>query len=147
MSLQNLSKIGQLEEHKTNAAQVRRMLESAERGIADARQESISPETRLDAAYRAIIQLCTVALWANGFRPARSRPGHHQTAIQSLVHTVGLHRDQMLLLEAFRVKRNAIDYTGDIVDEVSVARCIGAADDLLGDVTEWFARNKPELAG
>jgi len=28
------------------------MLDSAERSIADARQESVSPETRLDAAYR-----------------------------------------------------------------------------------------------
>ena len=66
MSLQNLLKIGQLEEHETNAEQVRRMLDSAKRGITDARQESISPETRLDAAYRAITQLCMVALWANG---------------------------------------------------------------------------------
>jgi len=61
MSLQNLLKIGQLEEHETNAEQVRRMLDSAERGIADARQDSISPETRLDAAYRVITQLCMVA--------------------------------------------------------------------------------------
>ena len=147
MSLQNLLKIGQLEEHETNAAQVRRMLESAERGIADARQESISPETRLDAAYRALMQLCMVALWANGFRPARSKPGHHQTMIQSLVHTIELRRDQMLLLETFRVKRNAIDYTGDNVDEASVDECIGAAAELLGDVTGWLARNKPELTG
>lgn len=145
MSLQNLLKIGQLDEHETNAAQVRRMLESAERSIADARQESISPETRLDAAYRAITQLCMVALWANGFRPAKSKPGHHQTMIQSLVHTVDLHRDQMLLLDTFRVKRNAIDYTGDEVDEVSVDECIGAAEDLLIRVTEWLATNNPEL--
>lgn len=131
MSLQNLFKIGQLEEHETNAAQVRRMLESAERSIADARHESISPETRLNAAYRAITQLCMVALWANGFRPARSKPGHHQTMIQSLVHTVGLGRDAMLLLDTFRVKRNAIDYTGDDVDEASVDECIRAADGLL----------------
>jgi len=54
MSLQNLLKIGQLEEYETNADQVRRMLDSAERSIADARQESISSETRLDAGYRAI---------------------------------------------------------------------------------------------
>ena len=62
MSLQNLLRIGQLERHETDAIQVRRMLESAERNIADARQSSISPATRLDAAYRAIMQLSTVAL-------------------------------------------------------------------------------------
>jgi hypothetical protein len=145
MSLQNLLKIGQLEEHETNAEQVRRMLDSAERSIADARQESISPETRLDAAYRAITQLCMVALWANGCRPSKSKPGHHQTMIQTLVHSIGLDRDQMLLLDTFRVKRNAIDYTGDDVDEASVDECIEAAHNLLRHVTQWLTNNKPEL--
>jgi len=145
MSLQNLSGIGQLEEHETSIAQVRRMLASAERSIADARQDSISPETRLDAAYRAITQLCMIALWANGFRPSRSKPGHHQTMIQSLVHSVELDRDQMLLLDAFRVKRNAIDYTGDDVDEASVEECIGAADNLLCHMITWLTTNVPAL--
>lgn len=146
MSLQNLLRIGQLELHEADARQVQRMLESAERSIADARQESISPETRLDAAYRAITQLSIAALWANDFRPARSRPGHHQTMIQSLVHTIELDRDEMLLLDTFRVKRNAIDYTGDAVDESSVDECIGAADRLLKCVCKWLAENKPGLA-
>ena len=145
MSLQNLLKIGQLERHETDARQVRRMLASSERCIADARQKSISPETRLDAAYRAITQLAMVALWVNGCRPARSRPGHHQTMIQSLVHSIGLDNDRMLLLETFRVKRNAIDYTGDEVDEASVQECIEAASDLLRRVTDWRARNRPDL--
>ena len=121
------------------------MLASAERSITDARQTSISPETRLDAAYRAITQLCMVALWANGYRPSRSRPGHHQTMIQSLVHSVELDPDQMLLLDTFRVKRNAIDYTGDDVDEASVEECIGAAGLLFNHLTSWLTDNKPEL--
>lgn len=146
MSLQNLLKIGQLEEHETDAAQVSQMIESAGRNISDAMQESIYPATRLTASYRAITQLCTIALWANGFRLVTSKPGHHLTMIQSLVHTVGLDRDQMLLLDTFRVKRNAIDYTGEDVDEASVDECIGAATNLLGCVTEWLARNRPELA-
>ena len=145
MSLQNLLGIGQLEEHETTVAQVHRMLTSAERSIADARQTAISPETRLDAAYRAITQLCMVALWANGYRPSKSRPGHHQTMIQSLVHSVELDLGQMLLLDTFRVKRNAIDYTGDDVDEASVEECIGAADRLFGHLTGWLSDNKPEL--
>lgn len=146
MHLHNLLKIGQLEEHETDAKQVRRMLQSAERSIADARQTTISPETRLDAAYRAITQLSMIALWANGFRPAKSKPGHHQTMIQSLVHTIKLDRDEMLLLDTFRVKRNAIDYTGEDVDEASVDECIGAAERLMTRVFEWLTDNKPELA-
>jgi hypothetical protein len=34
--------------------------------------------------------------------------------IQSLVHSVGVDNDQMTLLDTFRVKRNAIDYTGEV---------------------------------
>lgn len=146
MTLRNLSRIGQLEAHETNAEQVRRMLESAERSIADARQASISPETRLDAAYRAITQLCMVALWANGFRPARSKPGHHQTMIQSLVHSIGLDPEETLLLDTFRVKRNAIDYTGDDVDEASVEECANAAARLRRQLIDWLSGNRPELA-
>jgi hypothetical protein len=145
MSLENLLKIGKLEEHETDAEQVNRMIESATRSISDARQESISSETRLDAAYRAITQLCLVALWANGFRTSKSTPGHHQTMIQSIVHSVGLDPDQMVLLDTFRVKRNAIDYTGEDVDQASVAECIAAADSLLSHVSEWLAKNRPKL--
>lgn len=145
MNLPNLLRIGQPEKHQTDTAQVRRMLDSTERGIADARQPSISLETRLDAAYRAVTQLSMVALWANGFRPAKSKPGHHQTMIQSLVHTIDLDRDEMLLLDTLRVKRNAVDYTGEAVDEASVDECIGAAARLTLRVTEWLADNTPEL--
>jgi len=145
VSLQNLLKIGRLAEHKTDNTQVGKLLGSAERSIADARQESISPETRLEAAYRAIMQLSMIALWANGYRPSRSAPGHHQTMLQSLVHSIGLDRDQMLLLDTFRVKRNAIDYTGDDVDESSVEACIEAAVSLQLCLNRWLAENKPEL--
>jgi len=145
MTLRNLLKIGQLESHETNTEQVGRLLDTSRRCLGDARQTAITPETRLDAAYRAITQLCMVALWANGYRPSKSRPGHHQTMIQSLVHSVGLDRDQVLLLNTFRVKRNAIDYTGEDVDEASVEECIEAAERLRHFVTEWLADNKQEL--
>jgi len=51
----------------------------------------------------------------------------------------------MLLLDTFSVKRNAIDYTGEDVDEASVDECIGAADRLMMRVSEWLADNNPEL--
>jgi len=73
------------------------------------------------------------------------KPGHHQTLIQCLVHTIDLDNDRMLLLETFRVKRNVIDYTGEDVDDASVDECIEAAADLLNRVCDWLAVNKPEL--
>lgn len=65
--------------------------------------------------------------------------------IQSLVHSIGLDRDQMLLLNTFRIKRNAIDYPGDDIDEASVDECIEAAGNLLCHVLQWLTNSKPEL--
>ncbi|MCH7822667.1 MAG: DNA-binding protein [Proteobacteria bacterium] len=145
MSLQNLLKIGQLVEHATDKKQVGKLLVAAARSLEDARQESISLETRLTAAYGAIMQFSMLALWVNNYRPSKSAAGHHQTMIQSLVQTIELDRDQMLLLDTFRVKRNAIDYTGDGVDAGSVSACLEATESLQGCLTRWMAKNKPEL--
>ena len=145
MSLKNLQRIGQLEQHETDAAQVQKMLESAARNLADARQESISPANRLDIAYRASMQLAMVALWANGYRPTMNRPGHHQTMIQSLVHSTGLDNDSMLILNSFRARRNAIDYTGAEVDEGTVEACITAGQRLTQHVRAWLTDNRPDL--
>ncbi len=64
--------------------------------------------------------------------------------IQSLVHTVGLDRDRMVLLDTLRAKRNAIDYTGDDVDEASVDECVESANALLAHVSEWLEVNTPK---
>ncbi len=145
MSLENLLKIGQLERHKSDAAQIGRLLDSSVRCLADARQDSITPETRLEAGYRAIMQLSMLALWANGYRPT-SAPGHHLTMIQSLVHSIGLDPDQVRLLDTFRVKRNTINYTGEDMDIVSVEACITAGEALMLHIRNWLVENHPELA-
>lgn len=147
MTLGNLLKIRQLDEHTTDAAQVCKMLESAQISIVDAKELSISLDTRFDAAYRAVTQLAMVALWANGFRPSRSVPGHHMTMIQSLCHSVALDNDQMIMLNTFRVKRNALNYSGENVDEVSLEACTDAADQLLKHVKAWLVENRPDLIG
>ncbi len=76
------------------------------------------------------MQLSMLALWANGYRPT-STGGHHMTMIQSLVHSVGLDTDQMRVLDSFRVKRNAINYTGEDMDIASVEACIAAGEQLM----------------
>ena len=138
-------RIGQLQQHEANARQVNKLLESSVRCLADAAQNSITPETRLEAAYRAIIQLSILGLWANGYRASSSKPGHHQTMIQSLVHSVGVDTDDMQLLDSFRVKRNAINYTGEDTDVASVKACLAAGNQLLQHVHQWLAHNRPDL--
>ena len=81
MSLQNLLKIGQLKPHPPDAGEVQRLLTAAARNLSDARVATISPETRFDAAYKAVMQAALAALMAHGYRPDTNRPGHHATVV------------------------------------------------------------------
>jgi len=90
------------------------------------------------------MQLSMVALWANGYRPL-STSGHHMTMIQSLVSSIGLDTDQMRVLDSFRAKRNAISYSGEPMDESSVAACTLAGEQLMHHVQNWLSENRPDL--
>jgi len=124
MTLENLLKIGQLKSHVTDAGEIVRLLEAAKRNLADAHVTSISPETRFDCAYKAIMQSALTVLMANGFRPDTKRPGHHMTVLQSLPITIQLPGERMVVLDALRRKRNLSDYTGEDVDDVSAENCV-----------------------
>ncbi|MBU9165543.1 DNA-binding protein [Burkholderia multivorans] len=143
MTLQNLLGIS-LEAIEPDRAQVTRLLAAAERNLTDARLAGLSNENRFDAAYKAIMQLAMLALHANGFRPLTSRPGHHQTAIQTLSQTIGLPVGRMIVLDALRKQRNLSDYSGDVVPMSAVDECFDSAAALMADVKAWLAANKPQ---
>jgi hypothetical protein len=106
---------------------------------------SVSAENRFDAAYKAIMQLAMVALNANGWRTRTSVPGHHRTALQTLVLTVALAPEQVRLLDALRKQRNLSDYAGEPVSEAAVAECLTSAKALSGHVRAWLAGHRPHL--
>lgn len=143
MTLENL--VGStLERIETDPEAIRRLLEAAERNLADAQVEAISPENRFDAAYKAIMQLANAALQANGFRTLTSRPGHHMTMIQSLPRTIGLERDRMITLDSLRKQRNVSDYSGDPVSTAAMQACISNAQTLLKLTKSWLHANRPD---
>ncbi|HEY4069591.1 MAG TPA: DNA-binding protein [Burkholderiaceae bacterium] len=145
MTLQNLLKIGRLKEHQPTPAELQRLLAAAERNLADARVVQVSDETRFDAAYRAVMQCALAAMMANGYRPSTSEPGHHQTLIQSLPLTLGLANDVWVVLDALRRKRNASDYTGDVVQPGMVGEATAQADSLLKALRAWLKVQHPDL--
>jgi uncharacterized protein (UPF0332 family) len=145
MTLENLLKIGQLKSHVTDATEVQRLLDAARRNLADAHVKEVSPETRFDAAYKAIMQMALVALMASGYRPDTNRPGHHMTVLQSLPTTIGLQSERAMVLDALRRKRNLSDYMGEDIDEVSAENCIREAEQLLREVKAWLEKNRQNL--
>ncbi|WP_428623824.1 DNA-binding protein [Sedimenticola sp.] len=145
MSLENLLKIGQLKRHQTDREEIRRLLDSARRNLADAGIEAVSHENRFHAAYTAIMQCALAAMMASGYRPDTKKPGHHMTLIQSLSLTMGLQGKRIVLLEAFRKKRNLTDYDGGFIEEGVMHSAMGEARRLLEDVENWLAKEFPYL--
>ncbi len=144
MTLDNLLGLS-LERIDPEPLTIQRLLEAAQRNIKDARVEVVSNENRFDAAYKAIMQMANAALQSSGYRTLTSKPGHHQTMIQTLPKTIGMDRDTMIVLDALRKQRNVADYSGDLVADSAVTECIHHAQQLWTDINRWLQRQHPEL--
>lgn len=145
MTLQNLLKIQSLVAIKAQREDIQRLLVAAERNLNDADITAISDENRFDAAYKCIMQCAMASLLVHGYRPSKSKPGHHQTAIQTLPLTVGLDTKTMVVLDGLRKQRNITDYDGDPVSPTAVDECIKQAQALLTHVRGWLAQYHPEF--
>jgi hypothetical protein len=145
MTLENLLRIGKLRAHAVDKTEVARLLASAERVLRDASLPSISSDSRLDLAYRAVMQCALAAMLANGYRPATSEAGHHQLVIQSLPKTMGLDPDRARVLDAYRAARNQSDYRGVPVSYTVARECVDDATALLAEFRTWLAANRPDL--
>jgi len=123
-----------------------RLLAGAERQIRDARSQSVSAETRFASTYGAIRMLADAALHAHGYRTLTSRPGHHQTAINSLRLTLGVDARTIVRLDALRRLRNSVEYTGDVVPAAALAECMAQAEALRATTITWIRAHRPKLA-
>jgi hypothetical protein len=144
MTLKNLLGIS-LDAVQPDKSQVARLLAAAQRNVADAQLQGLSTENRFDASYKAIMQAAMVALNANGYRTLTSKPGHHQTAIQTLPLTVGLPQSTVIVLDALRKQRNLADYSGDLISDAVAVECLTSAKELLAQVQVWLQTNRPDL--
>lgn len=130
MTLDNLLGLT-LEKLTPDPLAIKRLLDAASRNLQDARIAQLSNENRFDAAYKAIMQVANAALQTRGYRTLTSKPGHHQTMIQSLPKTLELPQDQLVVLDALRKQRNVADYSGDLVTDAAVKECIVQAEAIL----------------
>jgi uncharacterized protein (UPF0332 family) len=140
MTLDNLIGLS-LEHIEPDALTIKRLLKAAQRNIQDAQLLGLSNENRFDAAYKAIMQMANAALQARGFRTLTSKPGHHQTMIQSLVKTMDISFETVIVLDALRKQRNVADYSGDLVTDTAVKESIVQAKLLWDVVSEKLATN------
>jgi hypothetical protein len=129
-ALENLARIGQLDKVPFSKTLMDKMLATAQSRLHDAQRTENSAETRFDCAYTAIRAVADAALLKHGYRTSTSKPGHHQTTIQCLVHTLGVDATVVRVLDGLRKQRNLSDYDGELVTDQALVECIQQAHRL-----------------
>jgi hypothetical protein len=89
MSLKQWQDNGWLRIHKTSKNEIDNLLMIVERDLNDA-QKGVSDDWRFGIAYNAALKLCTILLYAEGFKAERTL--QHYRTIQSLPLILGPER-------------------------------------------------------
>ncbi len=132
-ALANLARIGRLKPEPPDARERAGLLRSATVRLQDARQVTLSLESRFDLAYNAAHAAALSALRVHGYRS-----DNRYLVFQCLEHTLGFTPAQWLLLNQAHTKRNLAEYEGELDVTVSfveelierVAALIAAAQGL-----------------
>lgn len=145
MSLQQWHKNGWLRPHVTTASQVAELLAIADRDLQDARTARLSTDWQFGIAYNAALKLCTILLYAEGFRPGKNL-AHYRT-MQALPLILGKQRqDDADYLDTCRSKRNTAEY--DLAGKISPEEAIELIEfsaELREAVLQWLESKHPNL--
>lgn len=145
MSLTQWQSNGWLRPHKTDRKEIANLLAIADRDITDAGANDISDDWKFGIAYNAALKLCTMMLYAEGYRPENTL-AHYRTLL-SIEYTLGEHRrEDAVYLNACRAKRNTVEY--DNIGGASRAEAeelLSFAKELRIDVLENLRKKHPEL--
>jgi hypothetical protein len=127
--LDNLVKIGQLKVEPRTRAEFDGLVASARKRLADARNKTLSSESRFDLAYNAAHAFSLAALRWNGYRPE-----NRYIVFQALPHTLGLDPPIWRVLAKCHNQRNLAEYEGHsevdeqlLTDLIRCATLVGAA--------------------
>jgi len=145
MDLQQWQANGWLKPHKTDAQEIGNLLAMIERDIRDATGTNISADWHFGIAYNAALKLCTLLLFANGYRPENNL-AHYRT-ILSLPHTLGqAWQQESIFLNTCRIKRNILEYdcSGHTTEEEAV-ELLQHVDILHKAVLDFMAGHFPHL--
>jgi tellurite resistance protein len=119
-------------------------LQQATVKLADARQTVISANTRMDAAWDAVLMACLAVACAEGWR-ATSDKGHHQVVLEGTAAALGLAQSRLDELDTLRDWRNRKYRAGFNVEAEELAEAIAWVEPFLEEVGRWFKREKAAL--
>ena len=124
--LDNLVRAKSLDAEPGVREEVDRLLHSGQARLKDARNKSLSAESRFDLAYNAAHSMSLAALRWHGYR-AKNR----YVVFQSLEHTLKLPAEQWRVLDDAHRKRNLAEYEGELdIDDALLDALIRVADEV-----------------
>lgn len=144
MSLKQWEVNGWLRKHETSPDEINNLLMIVDRDLKDA-SEGISADWRFGIAYNAALKLCTVLLYAEGYKAERTL--QHYRTIQALPLILGQEKaNDANYLDACRSKRNIVeyDYVGGATDD-DADELIEYGKELRDDVMAWLKKAHPGL--
>ena len=144
MSLKQWESNGWLRKHETSPDEINNLLMIVDRDLKDA-SEGISADWRFGIAYNAALKLCTVLLYAEGYKAERTL--QHYRTIQALPLILGQEKaNDANYLDACRSKRNIVeyDYVGGATDD-DADELMEYGKELRDDVMAWLKKVHPGL--
>lgn len=145
MSLQKFAAKGWIRPHKSNRKEIGDLLDIVKRDLKDS-ASPISPDWRFGIAYNAALKLCTILLYAEGFR-LDTKGSHHMRTIAMLPEILGPDRKADAdYLDTCRRKRNTVEYNfaGAATDD-DAKELIAFVHTLKKDVLNWLELKHQEL--
>lgn len=144
MSLKNWLENGWLRTHKSSRKEISDLFQIIDRDLRDA-SGNISADWRFGIAYNAALKLCTILLYAEGYRPEKTL--QHYRTIQALPLILGsAYKEDVKYLDTCRNKRNTAEYdyvgvaAADDVDEL-----IDFVKELREKIIKWLEEKHPHL--
>ncbi len=104
MTLQNWADNGWLRSHKTSRQEIGNLLDIGKRDLRDSRDPGLSADWRFGISYNAALKLCTILMYAEGFRP--EKPLAHSTGPFRLFLSYLGQKDPMMRLTSTDAGRN-----------------------------------------
>ena len=144
MRLQQWAANGWLRPHQTTPGQIADLLTIVERDIEDSDRD-LSVDWQFGIAYNATLKLCTVLLYASGYRPEKNL-AHYRT-LQALPLILGPQFSADTdYLDSCRAKRNTAEYdTAGTISQSEATELRSFARELRTHVLLWLRNEHPTL--
>ena len=143
MSLQDWLENNWLVTHITSKQEISGLFSIVQRNLDDVKKD-ISTDSKFGLAYNAALNLCTILLYAKGYKATRSQ--HHFRTIKTLPLILGDTKQQDAeYLNTCRIKRNILDYdySGGITF-LDAEELIDFVVSFKKEVVNWLSANYPE---